>query len=119
MVTIDRIAFGTLAEDRPAFRIDVSIENTTPEPIALDITSRFFELRDNQGRKAELVYFCCAVRGGDFLESRQTRAIQLIFRVPPGWYGKDTQADRIDFNINGLLPLVRGTWSVRPLATAA
>jgi hypothetical protein len=119
MVVVERIAFGTLTDDSLALNIDVAVVNTTPEPIALDISSRFFDMKDDRGRKADLVYFCCAAGAGDILGPGQSRQIQVIFRAPAGWHGKETQASRIDFHINGLLPLARGTWSVPTLATAA
>ena len=119
VVGISRVAFGTLLDGAQALRVDVVVVNSTPEPIQLDITSRFFEVEDDRGRKAELVYFCCTGGAGDILGVGQERRVQLIFRAPPGWHGKETQARRIYFHINGLLPLARGTWSFPTLATAA
>jgi hypothetical protein len=119
MVSVQRIAFGSLTDGAAALNIDLTVVNTTAEPIGLDISSRFFEMKDDRGRKADLVYFCCAAGAGDILGPGQTRQIQVIFRAPASWHGKETQASRIDFHINGLLPLARGTWSVPTLATAA
>jgi hypothetical protein len=56
---------------------------------------------------------------GDTLGPGQQRQIQLIYRSAPGWEGKETTPGMIHFRISGLLPVVRATWSFRPLATAA
>ena len=119
MIRIERVAFGELAPERSsnAFDITISLENRSLKPILLDITPRFFELSDDQGRRAELLYFCCEA-DGDVLEVGAKRMIQLIFSSPPGWWGKGISAREISFRITGLLPLLRGTWSWPPLATA-
>ena len=116
---VERFVFGSLTDGAVALSVDLVVVNTTAEPIALDISSRFFEMKDDRGRKADLVYFCCVAGAGDVLGPGQTRKVQVIFRAPASWLGKETQASRIDFHINGLLPLARGTWSVPTLATAA
>jgi hypothetical protein len=41
--------------------------------------------------------------------------MQLVFAAHPGWSGKEVQAHRINFHVNGLLPLTSGTWSRRRL----
>jgi len=118
VVTLERLAFGVLQETGNAFKIEIAITNTTDRPILLDLTHRFFVLEDDQGRKAELLYFCCHAAGED-LGPGQRRQIQLIFHANPEWEGKEVAADQIYFRVTGLLPLVRGTWTFLPLATAA
>lgn len=117
VVTLERLAFGRVAHDYNAFNITVGVTNTSAQPILLDLTQRFFDLADDQGRKAELLYFCCKATG-EPLGPGQQRQIQLLYRSPPGWEGKALVAHMIYFKISGLLPLLRGTWSFRPLATA-
>jgi hypothetical protein len=117
VVTLERVAFGRVSHDYNAFNIMVAVTNTTAQPILLDLTPRFFNLEDDQGRKAELLYFCCKA-SGEPLGPGQQRQIQLLYRSPPGWEGKALAAHMIYFRISGLLPLLRGTWSFRPLATA-
>jgi hypothetical protein len=118
LVQVRRIAFGTLADTVVATGITVVLANTTTEPVQLDITHRFFELEDDQGRKAQLVFFCCTAQG-ILLGPRQEREVQLIFLNPPGWSGKETRARQIYFRVNRLLPVTRATWVFPPLATAA
>jgi hypothetical protein len=117
VVTLERVAFGRVSDDYNAFSIIVALTNTTARPILLDLTHRFFDLEDDQGRKAELLYFCCKA-SGEPLGPGQQRQIQLLYRSPPGWEGKALSAHMIYFRISGLLPLLRGTWTFRPLATA-
>jgi hypothetical protein len=118
VVRLERLAFGNLSDGSKAFSVRVSVTNTTDQPINLDLTPRFFELADDQGRRADLFYFCCEAKG-DTLGPGQQRQIQLIYRSAPGWEGKETTPGMIHFRISGLLPVVRATWSFRPLATAA
>jgi hypothetical protein len=116
-VTLEQISFGRVSQDFNAFNIIVAVANTTPRPILLDLTQRFFELQDDQGRQAELIYFCCKA-SGETLGPSQQRQIQLLYRLPPGWVGKSLRTKTIKFKISGLLPLLQGTWEFRPLATA-
>jgi len=117
VVTLERIAFGRVSDGSKVFQITVAVNNTTTRPILLDLTHRFFELVDDRGLTAELVYFCCKA-SGESLGPGQRRQLQLLFRSPPGWEGKEISARTIYFRISGLLPLVSGTWTFRPLATA-
>jgi hypothetical protein len=117
-VILERITFGRISDDYNAFNIVVAVTNTTASPILLDLTDRFFELQDDQGRKAELLYFCCSAIG-EPLGPDQQRQIQLLYRSPSGWEGKTLRARMIYFRISGLLPLLRGTWEFRPLAATA
>ena len=117
VVTLVRVAFGRVSDDYNAFNIIVGVRNTSTQPILLDLTPRFFDLADDQGRKAELLYFCCKASGEPLGAGRQ-RQIQLLYRSPSGWEGKALSAHMIYFRISGLLPLLSGTWSFRPLATA-
>ena len=118
VVQLERLAFGKLSDGTKAFNVRVSVTNTTDQPILLDLTPRFFELVDDRGRQAELLYFCCEAHG-DSLGPGEQRQIQLIYRSAQGWEGKETTPGMIHFRISGLLPVVRATWSFRPLATAA
>jgi hypothetical protein len=118
VVQLERLAFGRLADGTKAFSMTVSVHNTTDQPILLDLSPRFFELVDDRGRRAELLYFCCEARG-DTLPSGERRQMRLIYLSAPGWEGKETTPGMIHFRISGLLPVVRATWSFRPLATAA
>jgi hypothetical protein len=116
-VRVNRIAFGTIMGKGAAMSVDLAFTNAAAEAIRLDLTSRFFELQDDQGRKSELLYFCCRA-AGEILGPGQERQIRLLFAAQPGWSGKATNARKIDFHVNGLLPLARGTWVVPTLATA-
>jgi hypothetical protein len=118
VVRLERLAFGRLANGRPAFHLRVSVNNVTADPIQLDLTTRFFDLRDDRGEHAPLLYFCCEARG-DIVGPGQQRIVTLVYASLPGWEGKETTPGKIYFHISGLLPVVRATWSFRPLATAA
>jgi hypothetical protein len=119
MVRLERVAFGFVeSEERPsAFNLDVRISNPTGQPIRLDLTPRFFELADDRGLAAELLYFCCP-SAGDLLAPGDERSVQLIYRSAPDWEGKEVTGGMIRFRISGLLPVVQATWSFLPLATA-
>jgi hypothetical protein len=117
VVALEQAAFGRVLQDYKAFNVIVSVTNTSERPILLDLTQRFFELQDDQGRPAELFYFCCKA-SGETLGPGQQRQIQLLYRLPPGWVGKGLRVKTISFKITGLLPLLRGAWEFRPLATA-
>ena len=118
VVRLERLAFGRLTDGAKAFSIRVAIANTTGQPIHLDLTPRFFELADDRGRRAELLFFCCETQK-DMLSPGQSRSVHLVYRSAPGWEGKETTPGLIHFRITGLLPVVRASWSFRPLATAA
>lgn len=118
MIGVQRIAFGTLLDTAGAVSVAVAITNTMPDPIHLDVTPRFFRLEDDQGRRAQLVYFCCTAGEDAMLGAGRERQVQLLFRAHPGWAGKETRATRLHFHVNGLLPLASGTWTVPTLATA-
>jgi len=117
VVDVARVAFGGLPDDTSAWSITVSLQNTTQQPIQLDVTPRFFSLTDDQGQEAELVYFSGSARN-ELLAPRLRRMFQLIYRSPRGWEGKRVSAHEIRFHIEGLLPLLSGTWTFRPLAMA-
>ncbi len=112
-------AFGSVELDgrASAFNLEVRVKNVTEQPILLDLTPRFFELTLDRGLAAELVYFCC-VAEGELLAPESERAIQLIYRSPADWVGKEVTGGMIRFRISGLLPVVQATWSFLPLATA-
>jgi hypothetical protein len=117
VVSLERVAWGSISDIPLAISLGLAITNTTEAPVRLDLTPRFFQLEDDLGWKAELLYFCCEV-AGDLLSPGQRRQIQLIYDANPGWQGKNVHAKRIYFRVNGLIPLVRGTWAIPPLAWA-
>jgi hypothetical protein len=119
LLSVERVAFGRLEGGEPAVGIDVVLKNETRRPIQVDVTERFFQLEDDRGRPAVLVFFCCRTRAGDVLTRGERREIRLIFRAAPGWQGKETRARRIYFKVRGLLPITSATWAFSPLATAA
>jgi hypothetical protein len=108
---------GDGARVRNILQITVTLKNTKKDPIFLDLTERFFSLDDNAGNAATLLYFCCASRPGELLSPGQEREIQLFFQGGH-WSGKHLAAQWIFFHVQGLLPVVRGTWKMRTLATA-
>lgn len=113
-----RVEYGSLADGSRAFSFRFVLRNVSDRPIQLDLDDRFFSLQDDQGRRAELVYFCCRA-SGELLGVKEDRQIHLIYRSVPGWEGKELRAERITFRVTGLLPLLRAVWWFRPLATAA
>jgi hypothetical protein len=118
LLRVTRVAYGSLSDSAAAMSITVRFRNVTAAPLNMDFDHRFFSLDDDQGRKGALLYFCCA-SGADLLPPGGEREMQLIFAAHTGWSGKEVQAHRINFHVNGLLPLTSGTWSVPALATAA
>jgi hypothetical protein len=82
----------------------------------LDLNERFFSMADNNGRSAELIYFCCASKG-DVLPPGEERTIQLFFR-DQGWHGKGVSARAIFLRVRGLLPVVSASWKAPTLPTA-
>jgi hypothetical protein len=119
LLSVERVAFGRLTGGEPALSIGVVLKNDTASPIQIDVNERFFQLEDDRGRVAPMVFFCCRTRSGDLLSSGESRGLKLIFEAAPGWEGKETRARRIYLKVRGLLPVARGTWAFSPLATAA
>jgi hypothetical protein len=117
VVRLDRLAFGTLGDSVGAWNLTISITNTSDQPITLDLNRRFFSLEDDLGRRGDMLYFCCPTEV-DMISRDEVRRLHLIFKSHPEWIGKELRAKSINFKIQGLLPLVRGVWSWRPLATA-
>lgn len=119
-LTLVDAAFGSATPHEfglDIFRLELRITNTTAAPIHLDLTSRFFSLEDDRGRRATLRHFCCRARG-DLLEPGQSRSVLLFFHSSD-WYGKAINAHRILLKVTGLLPVERATWAFPVLATAA
>ena len=120
-LTVSDASFGTVdtAGSRVpnVFRFQLTLRNTTNSDIQLDLTSRFFTLRDNNGRSAALRYFCCSSRG-DLLRAGEARQIVLFF-YSTEWYGKGIGASTLILSVDGLLPLEHGEWHYWTLATAA
>lgn len=117
---LTQIEFGVFErEDEPAWNLRLVLTNTSSEPMVLDINQRFFALVDDQGRAAELAYFCCDSQTGEVLGAGKHREMQLMFRSVDGWYGKATSAGAIYLEIRGLLPVVRATWRFPTLATGS
>lgn len=115
-LTLNRLAYGTADKTNRAFHVDLTIKNTSRETILLDLNERFFSMADNNGRSAELIYFCCASKG-DALAAGEGRTVQLFFR-DAGWHGKGVSASAIYFRVRGFLPVVSASWKVPTLATA-
>src|SRR5262245_11211404 len=116
-LTLSRQAYGIADKTNRAFQVDLAIKNTTRETILLDLNERFFSMADNNGRSAELIYFCCAAKG-DTLPPGEERTVQLFFR-DAGWHGKSVSASAIYFRVRGFLPVVSASWKSPTLATAA
>ena len=116
-IRLSRIAFGELEPEGAGFNIQLVLHNTSESPLVLDLSERFFSLVDDQGRAAELVYFCCTSKG-EILSAGQERTVQLFFRSPSGWIGKSISANYIFIRVDGLLPIVRLAWKLRTLAVA-
>jgi hypothetical protein len=120
-LTVSDASFGTVdtAGSRVpnVFRFQLTLRNTTSSDLQLDLTSRFFTLRDNNGRSAALRYFCCPSRG-DLLRAGEARQIVLFF-YSTEWYGKGIGASTLILSVDGLLPLEHGEWRYGTLATAA
>ena len=112
-----RLVRVALAEDHQTFNVRLLIKNTSMNPIRLDLDNRFFRLEDNQGRKANMIYFCC-VSKGDLLGPGQEREVQMFFQSS-GWYGKELTASSIFFRVSGFLPLIRATWKMPTVAVLA
>lgn len=112
-------SFGTADSTRSApdvFRFELVLTNTTPAPVMLDLSDRFFALEDDRGRSAKLIFFCCPANG-DLLPVSQSRTLVLYFQSSD-WYGKGINAHVINLKVTGLLPIERATWQVPVLATA-
>lgn len=116
-IRLSRIAYGNFDSSGDGFNIQLTIHNTGNKPLILDLSDRFFSLVDDQGRSADLVYFCCAAKG-EILTAGQERTIQLFFRSPPGWAGKEISANYIFIRVDGLLPIIRLAWRMHTLAVA-
>lgn len=118
LLGVTRIVYGSISDTAAAMSIMIRFKNVTPAPLNLDFNHRFFKLYDDQRREGELLYFCCE-SDAELLAPDDELVMQLIFAGHRDWTGKEVRAHRIVFHIQGLLPLVSGTWSVPALATAA
>src|SRR5215216_2060905 len=78
---LSRVAYGDIETAAGGFDIQFIIHNTGDRPLILDLDQRFFSLIDDQGQSAELIYFCCASKGG-ILQIGQERTVRLIFGNP-------------------------------------
>ncbi len=119
-LTLVDAAFGTATQEEHApniFRLELRITNTTSASLHLDLTSRFFTLEDDRGRRATFRYFCCRAQG-ELLAPGQVRSVLLFFHSSD-WYGKSIGARRIFLKVTGLLPVERATWEFPVLATLA
>jgi hypothetical protein len=116
-LSVERIAFGH-DDVGPAFSVRLVLKNVTQRPMTLALSRRFFVLEDDHGRAAELTSFCCDATGA-LLGAGQPRDISLLFRAPRGWFGKTGAPRRLYLRAEGLLPVVRASWSLQPLRTAA
>ncbi|MCB0165201.1 MAG: hypothetical protein KDI79_13300 [Anaerolineae bacterium] len=116
-IKLSRVALGSTENAKLAMNVRLRLKNTGTRPLILDLNQRFFSLEDEQGRKAELLYFCCDSQG-ELLGPGQEREVQLIFRGDPGWIGKEVSTNAIFVRVRGLLPVVRASWRIHTLATA-
>jgi hypothetical protein len=116
-LTVERIAFGH-DDTGQAFSVRLVLRNTSRRPMTLALSKRFFVLEDDHGRAAELTSFCCDATGA-ILGAGQSRDISLVFRAPRGWFGKTGAPRMLYLRAEGLLPVVRASWSLQPLRTAA
>lgn len=116
-LTLKRVAYGTADETNRVFQVDVAIKNTSSETILLDLNARFFSMTDDKGRSAELIYFCCATKGGTLAPGAE-RIVNLFFR-DVGWQGKSVSANSIQFRVQGFLPVVTVSWKFATLKTGA
>jgi hypothetical protein len=117
LLRLRRVAYGTADKTNRAFHVELAIKNTSSETILLDLNERFFSMADNNGRNAELIYFCCASKGGT-LAPGEERIVNLFFR-DVGWHGKGVSANAIQFRVQGFLPVVNASWKFPTLKTAA
>lgn len=115
-LTLSRFAYGIADKTNRVFQADLTIKNTSGKTILLDLNERFFSMTDNNGRSAELIYFCCASRG-DALPPGEERTVQLFFR-DAGWHGKGVSARAIYLRVRGFLPVVSASWKAPTLPTA-
>jgi len=115
-LTLSRFVYGIADKTNRAFQAELTIKNTSRQAILLDLNERFFSMEDNNGRRAELIYFCCASKG-DVLRQGEERTVQLFFR-DPGWHGKGVSARAIFLRVQGFLPVVSASWKVPTLPTA-
>ena len=116
-IRLSRVAYGFFEPSGDGFDIELILHNTSDRPLILDLSERYFSLEDDKGQAADLVYFCCATKGG-VLPAGQERTIQLFFRSPSGWTGKEVSANYIFVRVNGLLPIIRVSWRMHTLAVA-
>jgi hypothetical protein len=109
---LKRYEWGGLVEPQGqpfALSFTFALNNTSSEPITLDLDERFYKLVDAQGRTADLVYYCCATRG-EFLAPGREREIQLIYRANEAWGGKHSGASEAFLEVHGLLPILSASW---------
>lgn len=120
-LTVTDASFGTAdttgSRVPTIFRFELRLTNTAIQPIQLDLTARFFTLRDDTGRAGTLRYFCCESRG-ELVRPDATRQIVLFFESSE-WYGKGIQAHALFLSVDGLLPIEHADWRYHTLATAA
>jgi hypothetical protein len=76
-LTLRRVAYGTADKTNRVFQVNLAIKNTSSETILLDLNERFFSMTDDNGRNAELIYFCCASKGGT-LAPGEERIVNLF-----------------------------------------
>jgi hypothetical protein len=113
---VTRVAYGDLDDGRRGYDVRVVVKNITDAQIRLQVDRKFFSLEDRLGRRANLVYFCCATPE-IFLDSGKEREIQLVFESRPEWGGKGGE-NLSYFLVRGFLPIVRASWDI-PLPVTA
>ena len=109
--------------DETSIDLGVKIARATKEAMGKDYPDEavdhvLFWMADHGrlGRKAKLLYFCCATPE-TFLGAQQAREIQLVFESRPEWGGKGGES-LSSFVVNGFLPVLRAAWEA-PLPVTA
>jgi hypothetical protein len=116
-LTLGEVSYGHIGSGQNAFFVEVTLTNDSNAPVLLDLGPRFFTLEDDQGRRGEMLAFCCVSQGGE-LPARERRRVTMLFSAA-GWEGKEVAARTIYFRVAGLRPVIRATWAWAPLVTAA
>jgi hypothetical protein len=108
---VDKVEFDNA--DKIA-KITLTLRNVTRGPLALDLREDFFRLEDNAGQAGHLEL---PQLPSGTLSPGDGRNVVLYYRVK-GWHVKHGAREAI-LTVEGLLPLVRGSWRWTLAAAAA
>ncbi len=121
---VDQVFWGELPELRIyGYDVRLTITNTGTREIRLALDSRYFSLEDQQGQRADLLYFCCATNG-TILTTGQQRDVRLIFKERENWaaVGGKYESGGVEtvlfLRVTGFLPIVRDSWRLEIPVTA-